>query len=299
LAALDKEISQALSEVLHDGAFKSLESLWRGVVFLLSRIEVKSALRVYLIDIPKSELVSDLLASDDPTEWSLGGLVLGPVSEHGEELRWAGLIGAYTFGSYEEDVHLLQRIGLLAEAAEVPWFSAGDSALLGCESIETAPDPRDWTDPVDPLWSQFRGNPEASWISLLHPEFLLRSPHGIDGRGAESFDFIEWVAGSGDLLWGNPAILCGIGLAWAFAASGWGLGPPAQITIDNVPVFTTPEEMTIPVRGLLSHSGGARVHESGLSPVLASRNEAVLRVPGIRTVSSLENTVKAWWISGS
>jgi type VI secretion system protein ImpC len=205
-------------------------------------------------------------------------------------------VGAYTFGREEEDIHLLQRIGLLAEAAEVPWFSAGDSTLLGCDSIEATPDPRDWTGPVTPLWPEFRGNPEACWISLALPSFLLRPPHGAEGSRLKSFDFEETVEDSTDLLWGNPAILYGIGLARAFATSGWSLVPPTQLTIDNVPLFTTREGWASPVRGSLSHSAAAQVRESGLSPVLGARNEAALRLQGVRSISIPENTLRAWWI---
>jgi hypothetical protein len=311
VAALDTEISRALSGILHDPGFQSLESLWRSVVFLLSRIEVKTSLRVYLIDVSKSDLVADLLSSDDPTDWSLGGLILNPVSEHGEELRWAGLVGAYTFGLGDEDIPLLQRIGLLAEAAEVPWFSAGDSALLGCDSMDATPEPRDWDEAVDPLWPELRGNPEASWISLAFPAFLLRTPYGTEGRGAKTFAFTESVEGSEDLLWGNPAILCGIGLARAFTTSGWGLRPSLQLSVENVPVFNPEvgwreqegpggqEGWASPLRGLLSHSAAARVRDSGLTPVLGARNEAVLRVQGVRTISTGENALRAWWIGST
>ncbi len=299
VAALDEEISETLSQLLHEPAFQRLESLWRSVIFLLSRIEVKSTLRVYLIDISKSDLISDLLSSDDPTDWSLGSLVLGPVSEHGEELRWAGLVGAYTFGSEDEDIPLLQRIGLLAEAAEVPWFSAGDPVLLGCDSMEAALEPREWTDPVDPRWAQLRGNPEASWISLAFPGFLLRTPYGTQGKGAKSFDFTEAVTGPTDLLWGNPAILCGIAMARAFTAFEGRIRSIQPFTAENLPVFETEKGWASPLRGLLSHSAAARMRESGFTPVLGGRNEAVLRLQGVRTISSGENTIRAWWMEAS
>jgi type VI secretion system protein ImpC len=288
-----------MTQIMHAPGFQRLESLWRSVVFLLSRVEVKSSLRVYLVDVSKPDLVSDLSASDDPTQWALARLFLDPVSEHGEAIRWAGLIGAYQFGRADEDIPLLQRIGLLAEAAEIPWFSAGDPALFGCESIHTEPEPREWIHPVDPLWPQLRGNPEAFWIYLAFPPFLLRAPYGPEGERTKSFAFTESSVGTQGLLWGNPAVLFGIGIANAFAKSGWGLRLGQAVSVENVPVFGATEGWASPLQGLLSISGAERVRESGLTPVVAARNESVVRVQGIGSVASAKSAPKAWWIGDS
>ena len=282
--------------MIDDPAFRSLESLWRSVVFLLSKIEVGSNLRIYLVDISKSDLQSDLLGTDEPTDWALGSLFIDPVSENGELLRWAGLIGAYSFGQDPDDVPLLQRIGFLSEAAEVPWFSGGQSRLLGCSSLAAAPEPRDWTDSVDPRWIQLRQNPEASWISLAFPEFLVRSAYEKKGkRKKDQFRFVESVDSPAHLLWGNPAFLCGVELARAFKRSGWAFRPGRRFSVENVPVHLTEEGWASPVLHPLSHHAASETYKSGLIPLVASRDEPSVRIEGLRPISDGQRAIQAWW----
>jgi len=295
LEAFDHRVSEYLDRLIHRPSFQAIESLWRSVVFLLSQVEVSSKLRIYLIDVSRTELEADLLRTDDPGEWSLAGLFLNPISEHGEELRWGGLIGAYHFGGGSLDVPLLQRIGFLAEAAEVPWLSGGDPLLFGCRSLIQAPEPRDWREPLDPLWTQLRGNPEARWISLSLPDFLVRSPYRASGRKKGGFVHAEAVGGHADLLWGNAAFLSGIGLARAFARSGWDLHPGGAFSVENVPVHHPPEGSAGPLQASLSHEAAAQVGEAGLTPALAPRNESVIRISGIRSISDQDRPLGAWW----
>ena len=74
---------------------------------------------------------------------------------------------------------------------------------------------------MDPLWAELRENPEAAWISLAFPGFLLRTAYGPEGKRAKTFDFSEALAVSADLLWGNSCFpVWGSVLARAFAKSG-------------------------------------------------------------------------------
>lgn len=295
IAALDALASNILSDAIQDPGFLELESLWRSVVFLLSQVQVDTNLRVYLIDIPKSVLVHDLLRTDEPTDWGLGSLFFDPVSEKGEQLRWAGLIGAYSFGKDPEDIPVLQRIGFLSEAAEVPWFSSGDTALLGCQSLADTPEPRDWTDPIDPLWSQVRQNAEAHWISLAFPEFLLAT--GFRPRRARpgAFSFTKSTGMPAYKLWGNPGFLSGIGLARAYSDSGWRMKFPGQVSIENVLTETPEGGQRTRTRVPLSHSAAAQARESGLTVVLSFQDQEAIRLEGFRSISVHGGPVKAWW----
>jgi type VI secretion system protein ImpC len=169
--------------------------------------------------------------------------------------------------------------------------------LFGCDSLATTPDPRDWTEPVDPLWDQLRQNPEAKWIGLAAPPFLVRPVYGLEGIVARTFDFTESVQDTADLLRGNPAFLCGVELTRNFAKSGWGLRPSGQFVVENVPLHTTEDGWASPVTQVLSQSAASRVSDSGLIPVLGYRNDSVIRVPGVRSVAKEENDLKGWWSS--
>jgi type VI secretion system protein ImpC len=293
---LDGRIAREVLEVLHHPRFMELESLWRSVVFLLSRIPVSTRLRIYLIDVSEAELMGDLLSSDDPTEWGFAHTVLNPVSEEGEALRWAALVGTCRFGSDPLHLPLLQRIGLLAEAASVPWIAGADSSLLGCSGpLSEHPDPRDWTAAVDPLWAELRAKSEASWISLALPGFLLRPPYGPDGTRTKRVAIQEDSAFPEHLLWGNPAILVGLGLARRFASSGWGMDASGRHDILDLPLIPDPDGHFTGLEARLSRTGAAEVRERGLNPVLNPRNEPRAFVEGLRSISTSRGGLNAWW----
>lgn len=295
LETLDQEIGALMRAVMHSAGFRALESLWRSVVFLLSRVETTSILRVYLVDVSREELASDLLSTDEPVDWRLARTMLGPVSDRGEEIRWAALLGAYDFGRDPDDVPLLQRIALLAELAEVPWISAGDLALAGCRSFLSAPEPKDWTEPIDPLWESFRSSPEAGSVGLATPGFLLRAPYGSEGEKARAFAFEESPAQSRDHLWGNPAFLWGVLCAQAFTRNGWGLDPGGQPLVGGLSMYLTQQGWAHSMESVLSHSAASRLAEGGLMPIVGARDEPEVRFFRMGSVSSQHEGLRAWW----
>ena len=296
LEALDREIGSLMRAVMHHPSFQSLESLWRSVVFLLSRVETTSSLRVYLVDVSRDELAFDLLSTDEPTEWNLARAMLNPISPRGEEVRWAALLGAYDFGKDPDDIPLLQRIALLAETAEIPFVAGGSPALAGCRSLHEAPDSRDWNDPVDDLWDALRLSPEAGWVGLGAPGFLLRTPYGAEGAKTKGFAFEETPSHPHEYLWGNPAILWGVLCARAFTRFGWeGLRPESRQGVEGLSMYVNSQGWGLSVEAALSHSAASRLAESGLMPVVGARDESEVRFVRMSSTSTDGGALRAWW----
>ena len=295
LGALDLQTSHLMKALMNSPAFKEMEALWRSVVFLLSRVEVSTNLRVYLIDVSEEELVADLLSSDEPEEWGFAHTVLAPVSENGEELRWAGLLGAFRFGGAPHHIPLLQRIGLVAESGGIPWFAGADASLLGSSSVRDQPDPRDWDQPLDPLWEELRGRAEAECLNLSFPRFLLRNQYGAEGGRVKRFNFEEKAEFPVDLLWGNSCFLIGIVLARAFARSGWEMQIVGREPIPQLPIHATFDGWGASLEVTLSHSAASRLFEMGLSPIITSRGDPTAQLLGCRSVSIREEHLKSWW----
>ncbi len=297
IRALDRQTGGLMKALMHAPEFRELESLWRSVVFLLSRVEVSTDLRVYLIDVSEAELVADLLSTDKPTEWGFAHTVLNPISEKGEELRWAALLGGFEFGRDPHQAPLLQRIGLLAESGQIPWFAGADPSLLGSRSLQDQPDPRDWTEPLDPLWEELREKPEAEWISLALPGFLLRPPYGPEGGKVKRFDFTEEATFPQDLLWGTPSVLWGVVLAREFALSGWDMQTGGRQTVSQIPLHASPDGWATCVQTNFSVTGASRAREMGLNPVVSPRNEPELHLHGLESISTSDKGLRAWWES--
>src|SRR6185503_176479 len=62
LAALDMDLSGQLRSILHQPAFQELEAAWRGLDLLVRNFGAEENLKLFLIDISKEELASDVKA---------------------------------------------------------------------------------------------------------------------------------------------------------------------------------------------------------------------------------------------
>jgi predicted component of type VI protein secretion system len=180
-----------------------------------------------------------------------------------EELKetgpWAVLAGNYTFGKTTAEVRALRRIAELGRSLQAPFLA------------EAAPDTPTYE------WAEFRSSPEAVWIGLALPRFLLRLPYGESTSPIESFDFEEMPKSVHTAyLWGNPVFLCVALLARAFDASGWEMESiPRQV--DGLPLhiyYDDGEAVAKPcAEVLLSHSEAEYLLDEGLMPLVSVKGQ--------------------------
>ena len=65
VAAVDRVIGDSMRVILHHPDFQALEAIWRATFLLVRQIETGPQLKIYLIDISKQELATDLKTSGD------------------------------------------------------------------------------------------------------------------------------------------------------------------------------------------------------------------------------------------
>ena len=227
VAKVDAVISELMRRILHHPDFQALEAAWRGLYFLVSQLETGDNLKLFLLDISQAELAADLVAAGDITSTGAYSLLVKQTAEPTGEEFWAVLAGNFTFDHTREDAALLSSLAKLASAAGAPFIAAAHPHLLGCDSLAETPDPDDWRSTADnethEAWAALRKLPEASFLGLVLPRFLLRLPYGKDTDPAERFVFEEMEAmpRHEEYLWGNPSFACAYLLAQAFSQYGW------------------------------------------------------------------------------
>ena len=71
-----------------------------------------------------------------------------------------------------------------------------------------------------------RAQPDAAWLGLALPRFLLRLPYGKKTDRCERFDFEELPDDPlhEHYLWGSPALACAVLLGVSFGRDGWNMG---------------------------------------------------------------------------
>jgi len=296
VAAVDEEASLRMSALIHSETFQRLEGLWRSMVVLLSKIDTIGKVRVYLVHLPKEELEQDLLEGGDPLRSRLHHLLSAPeLGVPGR--RWAVVAGAYGFQFGHNDFSLLGRIAQVAKAADVPWISSVHPAAVGDEGLRGGTSAVGFHDPPEG-WTRLREKPEAAWLGLTYPRFLVREPFGSSARGSKVFNFRERATSQGDFLWGDGAIVCAALLAQGFVAEGLGFRPEERLELGGMPLGGSWEGSgtpSTPVEMPLSVTMAEDLARLGLIPFLGFPERAGVRVGGFRSVVSSGASLEAWW----
>jgi type VI secretion system protein ImpC len=304
-AALEAVVNEAagaqLRSLLHHPDIQAVESAWRAVHFLTRRLETDERLQLYLVDVTKAELAADLASGDDLHATGIHRL-LAESAAGGRP--WGILAGLYTFDQGREDVELLGRIARLAQRAGAPFLAEGSCRILGCSSLVQTPDAAAWA-PADTeaqqRWAALRRLPEAPYLGLALPRFLLRLPYGKDTSPAEEFDFEEMPEGAGHdgYLWGNPAVACAYLLAESFRRRGWDFHAGAVREIADLPlhVYRAGGEGRIKpcAEVLLDEKATAAVLDRGLVALVSVRDRDAVRVVRFQSLAGSATPLAGRW----
>lgn len=291
LSIIELELAAQLRSILHHQHFQALEAAWRGLDRLVRNFGAEENLELFLIDVSKEELAADLRAQEALDSSGLGQLI----RRRADDQPWAVWLGLYAFGDDLADIELLGRLAKLSAQARLPFLSGASPHLVGCDSFDLHPDPDDWKQPmpadVRAAWQALRELPEAYYVGLALPRFLLRQPYGKDSDPIESFPFEELP---GDLpheayLWGNPAILCGHLLAAAFQAEGWAMQTSGHGEVGDLPVHKFRQEGETRVKpcaeAWLSDRAAEAILKQGLMPVSSVKGRDVVRLAGLQSLA--------------
>ncbi len=242
-AAVDRAAAELLRAIMHHPAFQALEALWRGLDWLVRRLETDEKLKLFVLDISHEEWAEDLSAPALENTGLYKVLVERTLQTPGGT-PWAVVAAAFTFGPLAGDAQRLGRMAELARRARAPFVACAEPRLLGCESVADHPDSEDWTwQPAETdrqAWEQLRRSADARWLGLAIPRFLLRLPYGPRTAPIERLEFEEMpgTAQHSRYLWGPPSFACALLLGQAFAQSGWSLQPGEIRDIDGLPLHT-------------------------------------------------------------
>ena len=250
--------SELMQGVLHHPRMQAIESAWRAAFMLIRGLDTDADLHVYLLDITLPELVSEMSAVQ--TELRKKG-------------PWALIAGNYTFAQTELDAQVLRRLAVLGSSVGAPFLA---EAQLPREGIEQA-------------WTDLRHSPEAPWIGLALPRFLLRLPYGKDTVGIESFPFEEMPKSEhGAYLWGNPAFFCAYLLGKSYLDQGWGM-TRLERRIDGLPMHVFREDGEHVAKPcaevLMTEKEAVSLLDAGFMPVASLKEQPAAMVVRFQSIA--------------
>ena len=283
----DRAAGFLMRAILHHPDFQALEAAWRALDFLLRRLETNTELQLYLLDVSKAELAADLRTAMDLEATGLFKLLVERTVGTPGGVPWAVVGGNYIFDGSLEDVAFLARFAKIAQAAGAPLLAAASPLLVGCPSLAERPDPTAWqrdSGEGAELWKALRELPEAAYLGLALPRFLLRLPYGKATAPLEQFELEEMPGGPPHeaYLWGNPAFVCICLLGQAFSEHGWNLRPGALQEIAGLPFYVHQEDgescMKPCAEAWLTVRAAEAILEEGLMPLLSIRDRDAVRL---------------------
>jgi type VI secretion system protein ImpC len=259
IAQTDAAITGLMRTVLHHPRFQSLESNWRALDFLVRRLETGEDLKIAILDMRHGEAVSDA---------GLGYLRRALASE-----ARAVVAALYYFSS--EDEMALVRLAGLARSGGAPLLAGLAPEVVGLTGV----------------FSELRHSPDARWVGLALPRFLLRLPYGSNGSETDAFAFEEMAASPEheQYLWGHPAAACACLLGEAFTRQGWAMHRVSVDTVEGLPLYVYKENGETVLKPcaevLLTEEAGALLLDRGFIPLVSIKGTDRVRILRFQSVA--------------
>ncbi len=285
VARVDEALSAAMRRVLHHPDFQAAEALWRGVEFLVRRIETGARLEIVLYDISAEEFTADLAAGDVLDQSGLYSLLVEQPSLDAHQGPLSAIIGLYGFELSPPHADLLGRIAQLAGAARAPFIAGIGPDSMKIPMHEQHPLIRD-------AWSALRALPASAYLGLATPRFLLRMPYGKKSDPIDAFAFEEFTRQSGlsGMLWGHPALLPALLLAKTFERQGKQMKLGSVMTVNEMAYYvyydTDGEQTALPcTERMFTEKQAVGVINYGVMPLLSLRGRPEVRLGGFGSLA--------------
>lgn len=242
----------------------AVESAWRSLQFLVSRVNPHPLLKIKFIDVDKEELAKDLCNAPHPVQSLLSRQF--DLAQTVDSEPFGLLIGNYSFSAEPEDVRLLNAIGEFAACWLAPFIAEAGPAMFGVEDFEALRYVRSldkiFQDEPYSAWRSFRKSDGSRFVYLTLPRMLVREQERGDG-----------------LLWGPAGFGLGLCIANAFSKYGWCAafrGVEGGGLIDNVPTTSITKfgkELPVGVEAIMSERAEMELSVQGfilLNPSVGS-----------------------------
>ena len=287
IAAVDASLSDLMRRVLHHPDFQALESLWRSLDFILHRLELDGELEVVLYDLNAQEFAADLASSENLEETGLYRWLVEMPTLDAQQGPLSLLLCNFMFELIPPHAELLARAAQIAASAGAAMLASVDRSCLKKE------DPEDVHPLITQTWQALRQLPQAGYLALTTPRFMLRWPYGKKTEPIESFAFEEFTAKSGlsGMLWGNSAFLAGLVIGQTFLNDGMkNMKLGSVLTVGDLPFYyftdADGDQIALPCsERLINVRTSQFVSSQGFVPVLAMQGRPEVRLGGLQAVT--------------
>ncbi len=221
IAQIDAQIAGIVDAVLHDERFQALEAAWRGLSFVVDRVDFHQNIEIVVWSYSKEELQGDCADHADATDTRFfRSVYTAEYGQHGGR-PYGAIFANWSTSAAPAEIELLGRVASVAAMAHAPVLLAAAPELVGVRAfsdLQSMTTPQAVFDqPSAVRWSSFRATEDSRYIGVLLPRMLVRLPYRETSHGASRFVYDERIAGSGDYLWASPVFAFAVRMADSFA----------------------------------------------------------------------------------
>jgi type VI secretion system protein ImpC len=302
---VDQISTDLMRKILHHKDFKQLEAAWRGLNFVVQRVQTDRKLKLFLSDITKKEISDDLQSVSDLSNSGLFKVITQPNHPSSDGQTWALICGNYEFDVDVQDIATLIRLAKIGNIINASFISQIKPLMLGFDSFVSDPNFQSRTSaedsPESKLWKTLRTLPESKNLGLILPKFLTRLPYGENTEPTENFFFEEFSHPSEheNYVWANSSFLVGLLIAQTFSLHGWEFKSRLLSDIENLPTHIFEDNdsfQTKPCAEIdMTHELCEIILNAGLMPVLSFRNTDVIKIADFISVSSPRKALTGRW----
>lgn len=287
LSRMDRAIGSELRAILHDPAYQDLERAWRSTWLLVRRLETSPTLKVFVFDISRSEIRSGADA-----DHALRRVIVDERTGTPGAVPWSLIVADFACGASEEDVAVMRRLAECARLAGAPAIAAADPSLVVDGSWPSDAEPVSWNDERAPAWTALRRTPDATWLAMTFPRFLLRMPYGMEDDPCDAVPFEEALPEGlrhEHYLWGHAGFVMAILLGRQFAATGSSPRLSANLQLDGLPLYLRRaggDATVLPCAEILaSERWAADVLDHGVIPVMSVKDADSVRIARVQSTA--------------
>ena len=280
VATVDSALAATMRSVLHHPDFQSFEAVWRSVDMLVRRLETDEHLQIVLYDVTAEEIAADLSKADALENSGFYKLMIEQPALDSAQGIFSVAIGNFMFEQTPPHAELLGRIAKIMAQTQTA-FIAG----VGTTCIDTKPG--DLHPLIREAWDALAEMPEAAYLGLVVPRFMLRMPYGEGTDPIDSFDFEEFTprAGLSGMLWGNSAVIAGLLLAATFSQQGSKMKPGSVLSLGEMPFYyytdADGDQTALPcTERMLSSRMAELVSKHRFMPMLSIKGRPEIRLGG-------------------
>jgi type VI secretion system protein ImpC len=291
IAELDKKLTEQLNLILHHPDFRQLESVWRGLHYLVSHTETDEMLKIRFMNISKLELRKTLKPKKGTAfdQSPLFKKVYEAEYGHFGGEPFGCLMGDYYFDQSPRDAEFLAEISKIAAAAHLPFIAGGSPMAMQMETWQGLANRRDLTKILAragyAAWRSLRESEDARYLVLVMPRCLSRSPYGAKTNPVEEFDFEEdtGAADHSRYIWMNAAYPMAVNINRSFKRYGWcsrihGIdsgGSVEGLPTDGFPTDDGGVDLKCSTEIGISEECEAELAKNGLTPLVHRTNSDV------------------------